>query len=57
MTEINLDNKIKLHELATAQIAQALRTKIDLGEETQEEEYLKFYEKIFNKLKALTEAE
>ncbi len=57
MAKITLDDKMKLHGLATAQITQVLSAKIVLGVSAQEKAYLEFYEKIFNKMKELTEAE
>lgn len=47
---------IAIHKLATDQIvALGYSGNVSLGT-TKEDEYLAFYEKIFNKLKALAEA-
>ena len=57
MATLNIEDKIKLHELATEHLIARKFPTWASGTTEFEDKYLAFYEKIFNKLKELTNAE
>ena len=57
MATVNVEQKIELHKLATAQMVAKSLPKQSAGESATkyEDKYLAFYEKIYNKLLELTQ--